>query len=255
MQLASKFWQPVLVVLLLVVLLLGVSLVGLLPAPSGSQVLAEETEAIGTLSVSGQGRLSVKPDEAVVELGVVTNGKTAKEAQEANNRLMDQVLAALKTVVAEKDLQTSGLRLDPQYDYSEKQPEPRITGYRAENRLQVTVRDVDLVGKVIDLAVSAGINEINYVRFQVAGDEEVRNRALAAAVKDARAQADAVAGALGKQVVDVVRVEVLNTNLPAPLLDGGYAIRTAAQDLQVATPVEPGEMEVEARVQVIYQLN
>jgi len=255
MQLASKFWKPVLVVLLLVVLLLGLSLVGLLPAPSGSQVLAEETEAIGTLSVAGQGRLSVKPDEAVVELGVVTNGKTAKEAQEANNRLMDQVLAALKTVVAEKDLQTSGLRLDPQYDYSEKQPEPRITGYRAENRLQVTVRDVDLVGKVIDLAVSAGINDINYVRFQVAGDEEVRNRALAAAVKDARAQADAVAGALGKQVVDVVRVEVLNTNLPAPLLEGGYAIRTAAQDLQVATPVEPGEMEVEARVQVIYQLN
>ncbi|MEZ0219868.1 MAG: SIMPL domain-containing protein, partial [Tardiphaga sp.] len=144
-----------------------------------------------TISVSGEGTVSVPPDLAVVDGGVTTDAKTAREAAEANNAAMAKVLAALKSAgIAEKDMQTSRLSLFPQYA-QQTRPNPNpgpnvISGYRASNRVTIRVRDVTKVAGTIDALVSSGANEVGGINFMVTKASQLLDDARSDAIADAR---------------------------------------------------------------------
>ena len=137
------------------------------------------------------------PDLALVDGGVTSEAKTAREASDANNTAMGKVLLALKGAgIDEKDVQTSRLSLQPQSAPNRTGPSA-ITGYRASNRVTIRVRDVTKVASVIDTLVGAGANEIGGINFMVSQASKLLDEAREKAVADARRKAEIYAKAAG----------------------------------------------------------
>jgi len=199
------------------------------------------------VTVVGEASLSLTPDSAVLHVGVSTQGKTAREASDANAKQMTAVLAALKTAgFAERDLRTSRLSLQPQYD-TQSRP-ARLTGFQAGNQLAVTVRDVTQVGSVLDRAMSAGANEMSGIEFVVSEQSKLLDKVRAEAMADAARKAELYAGAAGAKLGRVISIAEENAGLPPGPYPMGMKIAGAA------TPVAPGEQTLRLAVTVSYEL-
>ena len=158
--------------------LAGVVLGGLvaLQLPSAAQDASADTPAGRTVTVTGTATISAKPDEAVISLGVHTEAASAQEAMDQNAAKMNAVFEALKALgLTDADIETTGLELYPRWDNRGE----TILGYRAENRIDVTIHDLGTVGKVIDTAVAAGANLSNGITFRVSDDNAGLDDALA----------------------------------------------------------------------------
>ena len=148
--------------------------------------------------MTGEASISVPPDQAQIDAGVTSEGKTAREASDANNAAMGKVLLALKGAgIEEKDYQTSRLSLQPQYRRRTARRRPPIVGYRASNRVTIRLRDVTKVASVIDVLVGAGANEIGGINFVVSQASKLLDDAREKAVADARRKAEIYAKAAG----------------------------------------------------------
>lgn len=199
---------------------------------------------VNGISVSGTGQIQAQPDEAFVSAGVQTRAQTAQDAQTTNNRQMQAVIDAVKAVgIPAKDIQTSGVSLSPVYGENQT-----LQGYEARNNINVTVEQVGQAGQVLDAAVKAGANQAGGITFGLKNDTELRNKALAAAVADARSKADAIAGAAGVKITGVEAITESSVNVPIPVARAPLAASAASQ----ATPVEPGQLTVTAQVTVVY---
>jgi hypothetical protein len=217
---------------------IGVS--ALLIAPASAQ---SETPAI---SVTGEATISVPPDQAQVEAGVTSNGKTAREASEANNVTMGQVLLALKAAgIDGKDIQTSRLSLQPQS--APNHSTNAIVGYRASNQVTVRLRDVTKVASTIDLLVGAGANEIGGINFMVSQASKLLDDAREQAVADARRKAEIYAKAAG--VTLGAPLSIAEEGAPAPVFRGKMAMAPMA-----ATPVAQGEQTLSVTVSVSWAI-
>jgi uncharacterized protein len=149
------------------------------------------------ISVTGEATVSVPPDQAQIDGGVTSDGKTAREASEANNAAMGKVLLALKGAgIDEKDYQTSRLSLQPQYAPNRSGPSP-VVGYRASNRVTVKLRDVTKIAGIIDVLVGAGANELGGINFMVSQASKLLDDAREKAIADARRKAEIYAKAAG----------------------------------------------------------
>ena len=217
---------------------IGVS--ALLIAPASAQ---SETPAI---SVTGEATISVPPDQAQVEAGVTSNGKTAREASEANNVTMGQVLLALKAAgIDGKDIQTSRLSLQPQS--APNHSTNAIVGYRASNQVTVRLRDVTKVASTIDLLVGAGANEIGGINFMVSQASKLLDDAREQAVADARRKAEIYAKAAG--VTLGAPLSIAEEGALAPVFRGKMAVAPMA-----ATPVAQGEQTLSVTVSVSWAI-
>lgn len=177
-------------------------------------------------------------------LGVRTQASSAEEAVRANAQRMAAVLDALRALdVRPDDLATAGFQLRPRYGDDGLQ----VVGYTVENRVRVTVRELARVGRVIDRAVAAGANLAGGVRFRVSGEGQGRERALAEAVADARAKAEALLGAAGASLGEVLSAEEVSRGFPEPV------VRPAALGF-VATAIEPPTLEGTVTVRVVWAI-
>jgi uncharacterized protein YggE len=161
---------------------------------------ADNTAALRTISVSGQGEVSGKPDQAHLSAGVVTQAPTAATALSANTTAMNRVFAALKTLgIPDNKIQTSNFSVQPQYPpYRPDTAEPRnIVGYQVSNQVSVTVDDLAKLGPALDALVKSGANQLGGVSFAIADPKPLAERARAAAVGNAAAKARTLAGAAG----------------------------------------------------------
>jgi uncharacterized protein YggE len=161
-----------------------------------------ETDVPPAISVTGEGTVSVPPDLAQIDAGVASDGKSAREASDANNAEMGKVLLALKGVgIEDKDYQTSRLSLQPLYAQNRGGPQtsgpPTVVGYRASNRVSIKLRDVTRVARVIDTLVTAGANDIGNINFTVTEASKLLDEAREKAVADARRKAEIYAKAAG----------------------------------------------------------
>src|SRR5262249_14582189 len=170
--------------------------------------------------------------------------KTAREASDANAKQMTAVLAAIKdTGIAERDIQTSRLSLQPQYD-SSKSGNARLTGFQANN--QVTVRtDIDKLATVLDRAIAAGANEMSGIEFVVSEQSKMLDQARDDAIADARRKAELYAKAAGAKLGNVVSI---SEEGPAPQARPMQAMRASA------VPIAPGEQTLRSIVTVSYEL-
>jgi len=216
-------------------------------------VLADVTTVpiAGTeLDISATGISTRTPDIATIGAGVVTQAPKAGEAMAANAKAMTATIAALKRAgVADRDIQTQSINLQPQYRYGDNQP-PVLTGYQASNRVSVRLRDLQGAGGVIDALVGAGANQIDGPTLSVEHPEAALDEARAKALATARARADLYAKAAGLTVRRIVRIsESEEARLP-PRPMAMMAMKRAD-----ATPVEVGEQELAVNLSVVFELN
>ncbi|TPE64478.1 DUF541 domain-containing protein [Sandaracinobacter neustonicus] len=216
---------------------------------AAAQPAAQTTPAPATLDLSATAEVQAAPDIASIGAGVVTQAPEAQAALSANSEKMVRVVAALKKAgVADRDIQTSGLNLQPQFRYEQNQP-PQLTGFTASNRVQVTLRDLKGAGKVIDTLVKEGANQIDGPDFRVAAPEPLLDKARAEAVAKARARAELYAQAAGLKVVRITEIsEGFQQQAPSP------KVRTMAMEAAADTPVSPGEIGLSATVTMAFEL-
>ncbi|HEU4617109.1 MAG TPA: SIMPL domain-containing protein [Gammaproteobacteria bacterium] len=205
-----------------------------------------------TISVSATAQVSADPDRAVVRLGAVAEAAVAADAQSQLNAVMQKVIAAVTAAgVESRALRTDSLSLSPIYRQpppDQRQPvEPRISGYQASNVVTVELDDIAKVGPVIDAGVQAGANRLQGVTFGLRDASKAQSQALAKAVTDARAQAEAVASAAGLRIEGVQSIMASGSYAPPPV---PYQAR--AFEASVATPIQPGQVDVSASVTATY---
>jgi uncharacterized protein YggE len=199
------------------------------------------------ITVTGEAQASAAPDMAEIDGGVTTEARTAREASEANAKAMTAAMTALKNLgIIERDIRTSRISIYPQM--AQGQGAPRITGYRATNRVTVKLRDVAKVAETIDALVGAGANEIGGINFIVSEPSKLLDRARADAVADARRKAEIYAQAAGVTLGAAIAIHEDGAS-PPPI---AYRMDRAAAP--IATPVVPGEQTLRIGVSVTWEI-
>jgi uncharacterized protein YggE len=218
-----------------------------LQVPSTAQE-ADEGPTERTITVTGNAKITVDPDEAVVSFGVRTQADKAQAAMDLNSAKMKGVLDALRALgLGDEDLATSMIELWPRYDDRGE----IITGYDASNQIEVIIRDLGMVGRVLDTAVEAGANVAGGISFRVSDENEGLDAALAEAVTDAKAKAETMAAAADATVGQVVTIiENNGGGVPGPY----YAERMAYAAADMAVPVEPPTIETNVSVSATWAL-
>jgi uncharacterized protein len=201
------------------------------------------------LSVSAQAEARRVPDIAHLSTGVVTQAADANAAMRANAEQMSKVVAAIRQAgIAERDIQTGGVNLNPQYRYAENQP-PTITGYQASNTVNLVVRDIARLGRILDALVEVGANQINGPSFDVEDKDSAYDEARRAAIDKAQQRASMYAKTLGMRVRRIVSIsEGGSLGPPVPMM------AMARMEKATDTPISPGENTLSANLDVVFEL-
>lgn len=204
--------------------------------------------AEGDITVTATASVAVSPDMAHMYIGVTTTSPTAEQAQAKNAELMQKVMDTLSQLgIAASDATTSSFSANPAYDYSAETP--AITGYSIDNTLYVTVRDLSIVSKVIDSAMSAGAHNVYGLEFASSKSGEAYDQALTQAVAEAKRKAELLAQAAGLTIESISSL----TEQPSGISPVLYRSNTAAMDTAGATPIEAGTLNVSATVLVSFE--
>lgn len=214
---------------------------------------AESMFRATTLNLAAYGETKVAPDMATITLGVMTEGQTAQAAMQANAERMRGVMAALRRGgVAERDIQTSNLSLQPQYQYAENQP-PRLIGYQASNQVTITVRDLANLGRAVDATVGAGANQVHGISFGLNDPTAAENAAREMAVRALAQKADLYARSTGHRVVRLVTLSEGAASYPLPPPMPIAAMASFRKEM-ADTAVSPGELKVRVDVTGLYEI-
>jgi len=209
-----------------------------------------------TITVNGTGRVDYIPTRAIIQLAVVTESASLRNATSTNSRLVSDLLTRLSGLgLANYSVRTESYAISPIYSYTQEKT-PTITGFRAAQNLEVEINDKNSAqlgveaGKVIDAAVSAGINEIYNVQLTIPDNtaEQLRSKALQEASTEARAKAQAIVEPLGLRLLGVQSVTEGNIYIPGPIVFAG------AGEGKPSTQITPGPLTISASVQVVYAI-
>lgn len=231
---------------------------GLILAGLGSSTIAATAPADGNktetkLTISTQGSVKKNPDLVVISAGVVTQAKDAHDALQDNANRMARVIAALRSAgIADKDIATESISLQPNYNYQANQA-PKITGYQATNTLTVRFHDIGKSGAVLDTLAAQGANQINGPQMMLDHPEEAMDEARVDAMKKAQARATLYANAAGLHIKRIVSIneEGANNFAPRPMM---MARMASAQAADSATEIMPGQQSVSITVNVEFEL-
>jgi len=217
-----------------------------------SIVLKELTTVEGkTITVSGTGTATSKPEVAIVYLSVITRSEAASEAQILNAEKMNNVINALKSAgIKEEQIETTRYSLEPIYEYNENLRKSVLVGYQCVNTIKVTLEELNNVGKIIDTAVLAGVNEVSSITFSLKEEtiEKLKLEALTKAVEDAKTKAESVAKAAGVKIIGPKKIDI-----------GGYVspIRYELVKEAITVPetpiIAPEELTVSMNVNIVYE--
>lgn len=224
-----------------------VGIVALLLLPPA--VYAQDADAKArppSVTVNGEALVSVEPNRAEIDIGVVTQAKSAPAAGQENAARLSKVVGELKKLLAPGDeLKTTGYSLNPNYRYPREGGSPEITGYTATNIARVTTGSLPSVSRFIDAAMQAGANQVQRLLFTLKDEEGAQREALRIATGRAKSKADDVARALGLKVVRVLSV-IEGERIFRPVMAEQFAARAAP--MQAQTPIEVGTIQVRSTV-------
>ncbi|MCZ2148179.1 MAG: SIMPL domain-containing protein [Bryobacterales bacterium] len=190
---------------------------------------------------SGDGVVSIKPDQAKVSVGVTTQAQTAQDASDQNATATSKVLGDLRGLLgANADIRTLNYSLSPRYEGNPA----RLAGYTASNTIQVTLNDLNLPGRVIDTAVQAGATNIPGISFSLKDPQPARMQALRMATMQAKADAEAIVGGLGLRLGNFTIAQEGSSVVVTP-----FDARTSAV-AGTPTPIEVGNVDVRATVAI-----
>jgi uncharacterized protein len=204
-----------------------------------------------TVSVSATGSVTADPDQASISTGVQTEGDTAREALSRNNVAMGKLIDGLKALgIGPKDIQTTGLNVNPRYQNFRDGRPPVINGYQALNQVRILVRDLKRLGEILDQSVTLGANQMGGIAFDVSQAETLKDDARKVAMANALRRATLYATAAGAEIGPVLNIaESVQMAGPRPMMMG-----RAAMAAEASVPVEPGSQRLEVQVHVTYGL-
>ena len=203
-----------------------------------------------TISLTGAGSAAAQADQATIDLGVQITADSASVAIGENADAMSAVIQAIKLLgISEDDIVTTSYSVYPQYDWTES---GRVfKGYTVTNLVQITVKDLDIVGDVIDAAAEAGANQINGISFGLSDEmrEELKTNAYIAALTDAQTKAELIAETLG---LSLSGVQSVTESSYVPVMSYSYAEGADMMKSYAPTPVLSGELAVTVNVYIVY---
>lgn len=227
-------------------LIVAIAALTLRPGPVVGAPTTDGEPAANTITVTGIAAVTRAPDVALVAVGVSSTKSTVKAAREAAGKSMTAVIAGIKALgIDESDIKTASIDLSPQYNNAGT----RITGYRMSEQLQITVRDLDKAGAVIDRATAKGATDVNGLSFEVDDPTGAMDEARAAAIAQARTSAEKMASAAGVSLGGVVSISEASEPNPGP-----YYYGDAARNAAALTPVQRGTQDVRAAVTVVFEI-
>ena len=220
---------------------------------------AEPGQPPARILVTGEGKVDAAPDMAILSLTVAREAQTAREALDANSMAMKDVLGAMKKQgIEDRDLQTSGFSIQPRYVYptaktsGERRP-PEIVGYTVRNSLNVRIRDISAVGKILDLSVTLGVNEGGNIQFTNADTTAIITQAREAAVRNALTRAETLARAAGVNTGRILEISEQSYNPgPMPMARAEASMMRSASD---SVPVATGENTYRVNVNVTFEID
>lgn len=250
--------------LILALLMLGLMIVGCTPvngdqsnktdnketvevAETQPDIKVEKTETKSHLTVLGESTKSIKPTIAFLDIGVTTNAAELKDAQTDNNSKMNAVINAIKeNGIPDEDIQTSNYNMYPQYDM---ETYSKVIGYNVMHTINVTVRDMEKAGQIMDIAVDNGANSAHNMSFGITDDEResLYVEAMKSAIENGQVKANSLAEGMG-----------VSLKGPVEVIEGskGYSM-TPRYDMEMkaeeATSFMPGELKINATVTLIYE--
>ena len=217
-----------------------------------SPAFAEDQKMPRTIALSGHGEAKAAPDMAVITIGVTTNAVTAADSLTANSAAMNAVFAKLKEAgIADKDVQTSNFSIQPRYDYGNNAQPPKLAGYDVSNLVSVSVRQVDGLGKLLDMVVSAGSNQINGIEFSVSKPQAMLDEARQLAVQDAARKAGIYAKAANVKLGNILSIsEGAGYQPPVPI-----QAKMMRSDAAGAPPIAAGEQTLSVDVNMVWEID
>lgn len=220
-------------------------------AQGGAAASQSDSRFLTKVMVTGDSLVQAQPDTAILTVSVVTQARSALDAQQQNANRSDAVVKALKAAAgAGAEIKTSGYSLQPQRVYKENQP-PTIIGYEARNSVSAVLSDLTRVGPVIDATTQAGANDVSGIAFTLRKDRPARDQALGDATREAVSKAQVIARALGGRVVRIVEVQEEGVHRPQPIIQDQLQMRSMAAQ---STPIEVGTLDITSRVQLIAEV-
>ena len=238
---------------------LGAALLLAAAAPAAAQTSAAgEAPGGPSIVVTGTGEAAAKPDRALVNFTVLRTADTARAALDAANVAMADVAKGMRALgIEDRDLQTSGFSISPQYRYDNGkeggQEPPTLVGYEVRNSLTVRVRDLKRLGEILDRAVSLGVNQGGDISFEVSEPTQAQNEARREAVADARQTAEVFAKAAGVTLGAVRAIsDEQGSSPPVPLARSSMKLMSAQAS---SVPVETGETSFTASVRMVFGID
>jgi len=230
----------------IVILMLAVQLV--VPACAigeDSTIEVSAKPAPATLEVAGRASLVVQPDMALLAFTVETNARQAQDAVAGNAQKTETLITALRKIMVDEDrLQTANFNLQPVY---EKGDHLRPTGYRVSNRVSLETTQMEKIGQFIDQAAGAGAGLINSLQFRSSREAEHRTEAAVLAVGQARIEGQKLAQAAGVRITRIKQIRYTPQGMPGIF----YEKATLAAS---RTPIEIGDLTIEAEVTIVFEI-
>jgi uncharacterized protein YggE len=193
----------------------------------------------------GVGRVEVTPNRATLTVGGQTQHQNAADAMAQVARVATQVTARWQQLgIRQEDIRTSTVQVFPVYTQPREGTTPQITGYRATLTLTATITNLSLVGRALDGAIDGGANLVQGISFGLRDASRARTDALAAAVREAREKAEAIAQAAGIRIRSIDRIT-----------EGGVEVQVREYRMAqgaASTPIEPGSVSVTAQVTIAF---
>ncbi len=223
-----------------------------LSTPAFAQQASITQSIAGTrLDISATGEVTRVPDLAIISAGVVTRASSARSAlQQAANKMARVRAALTRAGVADRDIQTSNINLNPDYAYENNRP-PRLTGYNASNQVTVRFRDIANAGEILDALVAEGANSINGPTLTIDRPEAALDEARTRAIAAGRSRAELYARGMGLRVVRVVAVSESGGSYPVP---PPMPMMRAEAASDASTRIDPGEQKLQVTLAMTFEL-
>ncbi len=205
-----------------------------------------------TVSVTGTGRVSAVPDRATVQMSIVSRGKELDAVQAEAAKVTAAILSLTdKLEIKRGEVDTTGATVRPDYRWNRKTEQQELRGYIAERQMDVKVDDLDKLGRLIEGAVAAGVNQVSSPQLDSSRREAVHREALAMAARDARANAEVLAETLGAKLGDPISISDRSAP-PQPPVPQRHMAKAMASDS--AETYNAGDVTFTATVTVVFEL-
>ena len=227
------------------------------PAAAQGTIATPEARPPREISVSGQGRVTVTPDIATVTVGVEASQSSLAEAQsEATTKMEAIIQAATDAGIAKEDIVTTNFSVNVIQEYDRNGNPEQISGYRVSNQVELTVRQIDDLGTLLESVVAEGANAIYGISFSVDDPSAAASQARRQAVEDARQKAEELADAAGVEISGVLSItESSQTSRPPEPFETEMQGASASRDEAAPVPIQTGTNEITVAVQIVYEIN